>query len=112
MSASIITIFNKFTGNTLNNSEIFELLLDEFYDKFTAVYHIIKDLPKTYIDNIECRMYDGEILGIAIKFENSDERNKTQEDLINNLDHEMFDIDISMTCDDSIIITISDKGVE
>lgn len=64
MSMSNITLFNKMTG--MQDSTIFEALLDTHYTKFKEIYNIINILPKKYINNIQCAEFTENKLIVTI----------------------------------------------
>lgn len=112
MSASIITVFNKMTGDDIESKETYEALLEDFYDKFIDVYHVIKDLPKKHIDEISCAKLEGNSLGFSIDIKETNTRDKIYTKLINKLPSEgIFNIAINKVgC--GIWFIVSDKEVE
>lgn len=112
MAASIINVFNKLTGNSIESKETYESLLDEFYDKFVAVYHVIKDLPKTHIENIDCAKFEGTDLCVYISIDNPKELEKVHKKISKKLSHDIFDFITYTTPGGHVIIVIKDKVME
>lgn len=112
MSASIITVFNTMTGDDIESKETYEALLEEFYDKFIEVYHVIKDLPKKHIDGICCLKLEGNALGFTIDIKETETIDKVYNKLINKLPTDgMFEITIQkISC--GIWFVVRDREVE